>query len=105
MQRANVVMLIVVVAVVGGLIAAEWYWFDYRVRKAEYELEGVGPMPEVSDLSGDGRVSAETFEARDSEIIECHDPEVGTFYTDAESCEEADLEQRDTRPSDPEGER
>lgn len=94
-------MLVVVVAVVGGLIAAEWYWFDYRAKKAEYELEGIGPMPEVSDLAGDGDVSAETFEPRDADILECHDPEVGTFYTNAASCEEADLEQPETRPPDP----
>lgn len=49
-------------------------------------------LPEVRDLGGNGRVSAETFEPRDSGILKCLDPEVGTFYTDAESCEEAELE-------------
>ena len=42
-QRDNLVLLIVVVGVVSGLIAAEYYWFDYRVGKAEDELEGIGP--------------------------------------------------------------
>ncbi len=86
MQRANVSLIIVVVLVIAAIIAAEWYFFDHIPRKAEYEREGVGPMPEVSNLSGDT-----------STIIECHDPEVGTYYTDARSCEEAEP----PRESDP----
>ncbi len=79
MQKANVTVLIVVVVVVAALIAAEWYFFDYRPSTIEAQMDGTAPPPEVSELSGDT-----------SEIIECEDPEVGTFYTDADSCEEAE---------------
>jgi hypothetical protein len=79
MQKANVTVLIVAAVVVGGLFAAEWYFFDYRPRTMEAQMDGNAPQPEVSELSGDT-----------SRIIECEDPEVGTFYTDAKNCEEAE---------------
>lgn len=93
MQRDKVTILIVVVTVAAAIFAAEWYFFDYRPRAAEAALNGGysgAPLPETSVLSGDGDVSAETYDSRDSEIIECEDPEVGKFYTNADSCEEAD---------------
>jgi len=93
MQRDKVTTLIVVVTLAAGIFAAEWYFFDYRPRVAEAELNAGTPgavLPETSVLSGDGDVSAETYDSRDSKIIECEDPEVGTFYTNANSCEEAD---------------
>lgn len=42
----------------------------------------------------EGGVSAETSGARTRRIIECHDPKVGKFYTNAASCNGADLDNR-----------
>lgn len=78
MQKANASLLVIVVAVVAAIFAAEWYFFDHLPRQAEYEAEGVGPMPEQSNLAGDT-----------SEIVECEDGKGGTFYTNRESCEKA----------------
>jgi len=79
MQKANVTVLVVVVLVIAAIFTAEWYFFDHLPRKAEYELEGAGPLPEASNLSGDT-----------SSIIECEDPEAGKYYTDAKNCDEAE---------------
>lgn len=90
MQRAHVTILIVVVVVAASLIAAEWYFFDYRPRLIEEGGHLGRPVPETSVLSGDGDVSAETFSGRGSEIIECEDPEIGTYYSNADNCDEAE---------------
>jgi hypothetical protein len=90
MHRGSVATLVVAVTVIAGIVAAEYYFFEYRPRAAEAALDGGNygaDLPEVSQLSGDA--------GSDSKIIECQDPEIGTFYTDAASCEEAE-------PPDPE---
>lgn len=82
MHKASVFTLVGVVTVIGAVVAAEYYFFDYRPRAAEASLDNPdysAGLPETSNLSGDGAVK----------IIECEDPEVGKFFTDAESCEEA----------------
>lgn len=59
---------------------------------AESESPNATTMPRQHMEALD--VSAETPLARTWEIIECHDPEIGTFYTNATACEDADLENR-----------
>lgn len=83
MHKASVATLVGVVVVVGALVAAEYYFFEHRPRAAESALENPdysAGLPETSNLGGDG----------DTRIIECEDPEIGRFYTDADSCEEAE---------------
>ena len=82
MQKANATVLTVIALVAAGLVAAEWYFFDYRLRVAQAEMDGLAPdftVPEASNLSGDT-----------SQIIECEDSEGGKFYSNADSCEEAE---------------
>jgi hypothetical protein len=99
-QKDKVTILVIVLVVGAGIFGALQY-LDYKQRAAMAEVDGVyvpGNEPEHSDLTGDGRVSAETFDARDTNVIKCYDEKVGTFYTNADNCEEADLDQPDTRP-------
>lgn len=90
-QKANVTVLVLIVAAVAAILVAEWYYFDYRPRQAEAVLNAGtagAPLPEHSNLAGDPDVSAETSGGREGDIIECKTPELGTFYTNADSCEE-----------------
>ncbi len=48
-------------------------------------------------------VSAETSPGRTDTPIKCHDPEVGEFWTNAATCEAADLNNRITIAESPPG--
>ena len=89
MRKEKVIGVFLVMAVIAALFAAEWYFFDYLPRKAEYELEGIGPLPEESNLGGAAGDNAETFQDFDSGILVCTDPQRGTVYTDKKTCDDA----------------
>ncbi|HKJ17114.1 MAG TPA: hypothetical protein VJ984_07190 [Xanthomonadales bacterium] len=82
MHKGSVATLVGVVVVIGALVAAEYYFFEHRPRAAEAALgnpDYSAGLPDTSNLAGD-----------DTRIIECEDPDVGKFYTDAENCEDAE---------------
>jgi hypothetical protein len=84
--------LLITAAVVGGA----WYLAQQEPKTPPSPEEAAWTTlePGAVDASSVPDVAAETSSARGDQILECHDPKVGKFYTNAASCAEADVHNR-----------
>lgn len=87
------VSAVITAAVVGGV---------YYMAVARHGTEAPAFRPSTSETikpdqslaTGNPRASAETSNRRTSTAIRCHDPKRGEFWTNAATCQEADLNNR-----------
>ena len=94
MRKDSLVILTMSVLVTAAVFSAAHY-ASGREERVEIDAHGkLEPLNLPEWPEDEPHVSAETPYARTDQIIECHDPKVGKFYTNAAGCEGADLENR-----------
>ncbi len=96
MRRDSVIIFTVALIVTAGVIGSAHLYHKHQVQTAEAAQQGpTDPATNTAKPPADvGNYAYVPDSTRTSRIIECHDPEIGTFYTNAAECAGADLENR-----------
>ena len=87
MRSESIFIFLISLAITIGIVSATYYFTVVRqpAPKTSIEQPPVGGTPSASTPVQDDR---------SDQIIKCHDPKLGEFYTNATSCDKADLNQR-----------
>lgn len=87
MRSESFLIFLISLVITTGVVSAAYYFTVSRPTKPEptFQTPAVGKEPAEHVLAPD---------VRGDKIIKCVDPGVGEFYTNALSCDKADLKQR-----------
>lgn len=100
MRKDSFLIRVNTVLVSAAVVAGIWYVANFQPATSVSTKEAMGtvlpphPQPEEEVPPPNGHVSAETPSGRTYQIIECHSPDIGRFWTNAASCDEAVLHNR-----------
>ena len=97
MRKDSTIIGSVSVLIAAALIGGAYYMTEVRepaLEPAKQPTTWQTLTPQSTQPIGNPGVSAETPAGRTNTPIKCHDPEVGEFWTNAATCEDADLYNR-----------
>ena len=94
MRKASTPIIALTLLLLAALLTGTWYLATHSQRNAPEASAAPKKETTWTTLEPRDDVSAETSTHPGGRILECTDPDLGTFYTNAASCAQADVHNR-----------